>query len=919
MFFYFTDMKRCLLKIPLVFFLASCGFFDDSSSGIKLESVFLEDSLPGMIRVAANGQDVILGTDEATAKANERPQMEVRFDYDFSMGRSEVTCGEFNGLMGPTTGLLLQCASDNIPATDLTYYDAVLYANARSKAGGFDSAYTYLNAVFDAEKHCTNLEGFAFHPEVDGFRLPTEAEWVFVAKMVWNPSSSWNANNSDYKLHEVCSMKNVEYGPCDMAGNAMEWVNDWLGRFRDTTLSNYVGVPDGGSLGERVVKGGSYRNEARSIMIYSRGDVYMVTSSTKADYVGFRLAFGAIPGVTWMNSNGNVMTSRIVPLANSSTIRTQTGSFRSKLVFRNDLTGNLAFVDYSNSILSVVEIEDTLDAYHPEISPDGKRVAFCSGLEGVSGKSSLYVRDLNAEGTNLVKLDVESAAIPRWRVFENGDTVIVYVTDAGNNKSEASFKSASTWQVKFANGKFAKPKKLFDGAYHGGLSEDGSLAVTGSSLLRAHIADRDTVWYNEEQACNASLAKDDSKRTLFLDFGGKNGRDYVGENYGTHQRILIADSTGKLVGSVKAPAGYTFDHSEWALGVGDLAVATLTNSAGAHTKIVLINVVRGNVIDVAEGDELWHPNLWTAQSDVAKNVSLDVDSAGVYLDENFDVGATILRYKIELVWTYRNWANVVVLGSSRPQSGIIPAKMREQFKTLNVTNVPNMLASTEFIAKNYVFPHVKNLKYLVISLDIDLWHKDEHSEYNFFYMDYKKYPGYVYDENHDFWKNGYPEGLAELTQNTLGQEYNEKLLRSTLGYVPGDPSSWEDEPAVEFDSTWMDYRAEHFESSFEYLKNVLKMAENYNVRVIGIVFPQSPNFKKTGSFGRYGIRRSEAPALLKRIQDLESVYPNFIFWDENKMGDHDYDDSMANNKDHLSALGARQLTERLHVLLEGME
>ena len=93
MFFYFTDMKRCLLKIPLVFFLASCVFFDDSSSGIKLESVFLEDSLPGMIRVAANGQEVILGTDEATAKANERPQMEVRFDYDFSMGRSEVTCG----------------------------------------------------------------------------------------------------------------------------------------------------------------------------------------------------------------------------------------------------------------------------------------------------------------------------------------------------------------------------------------------------------------------------------------------------------------------------------------------------------------------------------------------------------------------------------------------------------------------------------------------------------------------------------------------------------------------------------------------------------------------------------------------------------------------------------------------------------
>ena len=518
-----------------------------------------------------------------------------------------------------------------------------------------------------------------------------------------------------------------------------------------------------------------------------------------------------------------------------------------------------------------------------------------------------------------MKLDVESAAIPRWQVLENGDTVIVYVTDAGNNKNESSFKSASTWQVKFANGKFAKPEKLFDGAYHGGISEDGSLAVTGARLLRTRISGHDTVWYNEEQACNASLAKDSSKRTLFRDFGGKTGRDYVGEDYSTHQRLLIADSTGKLVGSVKAPAGYSFDHSEWAFGSKDLAIATLTNSAGAHTKIVLVNVVQGDVMDLAEGDELWHPNLWTSQNNVLKNVSLDVDSAGDYLDENFDVGATILRYKIELVWTYRDWANVVILGSSRPQSGIIPEKMREQFKTLNVTNVPNMLASTEFIAKNYVFPHVKNLKYLVVSLDIDLWHKDERSEYNFFYMDYKKYPGYVYDENHDFWKNGYPEGLAELTQNTLGQEYNENLLRSTLGYVPGDPANWEENPAVEFDSTWMDYRAEHFEAAFEHLQNILKMAENYNVQVIGIVFPQSPNFKKTGSFGRYGIRRSEAPALLKRIQELESVYPNFIFWDENKMGDHDYSDPMANNKDHLSDLGAQQLTERLNLLLEGLE
>ena len=103
------------------------------------------------------------------------------------------------------------------------------------------------------------------------------------------------------------------------------------------------------------------------------------------------------------------------------------------------------------------------------------------------------------------------------------------------------------------------------------------------------------------------------------------------------------------------------------------------------------------------------------------------------------------------------------------------------------------------------------------------------------------------------------------------------------------------------------------------MKNILQNAENYGVYVVGVVFPQNPNFKKTGSFGRYGIRRSEAPKLLKEIQELEKEYPHFVFMDENKMGDHDYTDEMATNKDHLCYLGAKQLTSRLDSLLKTLK
>ena len=65
--------------------------------------------------------------------------------------------------------------------------------------------------------------------------------------------------------------------------------------------------------------------------------VYTVTSTTRTEYLGFRLAFGEIPDPVWIGNNGAV-TSRITPLANSSLIRAETGSSKVKLAFRNDLT-----------------------------------------------------------------------------------------------------------------------------------------------------------------------------------------------------------------------------------------------------------------------------------------------------------------------------------------------------------------------------------------------------------------------------------------------------------------------------------------------------------------------------------------------------------------------------------------------------
>lgn len=925
-------MEKCKSTFLLLGILAgvslllSCSNADGISSGKGSLDMDVEaDSLSGMLRVKVGRVKVVLGTQDEQARLNERPQMTVLMNYSFSLGQHEVTCEEFNALMKGETGLVLDCSGKKMPATNLTYFDAVLYANARSREEGFDSAYSYNSVVLDADNHCTNLDGFEFHPEKDAYRLPTEAEWVLVAGLNWKPEDGWNSQNSDYRLHEVCSASNEVDMPCDMAGNAMEWANDWKGYFRDTIIENYVGAPDGGGIGERVVKGGSYRNAASSITLYGRGDVYTVTSATRADYVGFRLAFGRIPNASWLESNGTAVLTRVEPVATMSTLYSLTKTFKMRLAFRSDITGNLAYIDYASGSLWMYEINDSLEVYHPEISPDGEKVAFCTGLEGVSGKSSVYVRDLNPWGTNIVKLDVENAAIPRWRVLENGDTAIVYVTSAENNRDETAFRALSTWQVVFKDGAFGEPEKLFDGAFHGGISEDETLAVTGARLLRARVAEKgstvmssavDTVWYNGEQACNASLSKDGTKRTLFLDFGGKTGREFVGEDYDTHERLLIVDSTGKLIQSVAAPAGYTFDHSEW-VADHNYAVVTLVNTNGMHQVISLVNLADGSIIDLAEGDELWHPNLWIKNRQLTNiDPSLSLDSAGAYLTtEVHELEQGRFRIKLELFWKKIDSIQVYLAGSSRMEMGVNPDLYPEsQMFNMGVSGIDPV--RDYYFVKNYALNHTKNMKAIALSVDMDGWHCDEdHLRLVLFGG-----VGYTYDANHGFWKDGLPEGFIDAAEHAFPASASEMIQFSDRGGLTPPSRGWEAD-AIEIlkDSVFSEEEMGCLNARLADLMEVVNLASEKQIYVIGIIFPQAPQYRETGALGLYGLQRSVAKKKIAYLDSIAKANPYFVLMDENKMGEHDYTDEMAQNRDHLSHIGAIQMTTRLDSLIKTLK
>ena len=95
-------MREMILIALLALLWGGCSNSASYSDGSNQEDRFVKseaDSLEGMVRVHATGASTTLGTDDKLAKLSERPAMTVEFSYDFSIGRREVTCGEYNRLM----------------------------------------------------------------------------------------------------------------------------------------------------------------------------------------------------------------------------------------------------------------------------------------------------------------------------------------------------------------------------------------------------------------------------------------------------------------------------------------------------------------------------------------------------------------------------------------------------------------------------------------------------------------------------------------------------------------------------------------------------------------------------------------------------------------------------------------------------
>ena len=292
----FRLMLKIVISVIVVAVAASCrkGESDvaqprsndvtSSSFNAGQASPFEIITASGIEMVYVPGGEFTMGNNQGNP--DEAPAHKVKLT-GFLIDKTEVTQEMFAKAQLPNPSRW----NDNPkkPVERVRWRDARQYCIERSLLEKLKPCYNETNALCDFS--------------ADGYRLPTEAEWEYVARAGTSEPyefgskdklrrHAWYSENSDEKTHIVSQKKPNRWGIHDLYGNVSEWCEDVYSTdfYKNSPSLDPVGPPNPGADVKRVLRGGSWKSSPDMCRVsYRQGER---TGDTDAcfytDNCGFR-------------------------------------------------------------------------------------------------------------------------------------------------------------------------------------------------------------------------------------------------------------------------------------------------------------------------------------------------------------------------------------------------------------------------------------------------------------------------------------------------------------------------------------------------------------------------------------------------------------------------------------------------------
>ena len=271
--------------------LQLAGSPDPATSSPEAAAALEREGVPGQrtppVRVAAGVFARGSAPHDPQHRGDEALQ-EVVLSHGLVASPTEVTQAEWSALFETRPWAHAACGP-SCPVEDVTWWDAVGYANALSERTGRQPCYRLRGCrgvPGDGQFACQDarFEGV----DCEGWRLPTEAEWEFLARAESPPPEP--SRLADVAWFGVDGPRPVggkaknAFGLHDMFGNVREWVHDAYGEYpKKDRVRDPVGP---GGEGDRVIRGGGYRSRPDVLRAAARDRAPL---SMRAPDLGFRV------------------------------------------------------------------------------------------------------------------------------------------------------------------------------------------------------------------------------------------------------------------------------------------------------------------------------------------------------------------------------------------------------------------------------------------------------------------------------------------------------------------------------------------------------------------------------------------------------------------------------------------------------